>query len=49
MTFADVRPFELASAGRIVFGSGVAKTLGERARRLGVRALWVTGQSRAHA
>lgn len=47
MSFADVRPFELAGVGRIVFGSGVAKTLGERARLLGVRALWVTGRGRA--
>lgn len=46
MTFADVRPFELAAAGRIVFGSGAAKTLGQRAARWGVRALWVTGKSR---
>ena len=39
-----VRPFEFLSAGRIVFGSGVAGTLGERARRLGQRALFVTGK-----
>lgn len=41
-----VRPFEFLSAGRIVFGSGAAKTLGERARKLGKRALWVTGKNR---
>lgn len=42
-----VAPFEFLSAGRIVFGSGVAKSLGERARKLGRRALWVTGRDRA--
>jgi alcohol dehydrogenase class IV len=42
-----VAPFEFLSAGRIVFGSGVAKSLGERARKLGRRALWVTGLDRA--
>jgi alcohol dehydrogenase class IV len=40
-------PFEFLSAGRIVFGSGTAQTLGERAKKLGVRALWVTGSNRA--
>ena len=40
-------PFEFLSAGRIVFGSGTAQTLGERAKKLGVRALWVTGFDRA--
>jgi alcohol dehydrogenase class IV len=40
-------PFEFLSAGRIVFGSGTAQTLGERARKLGTRALWVTGKDRA--
>jgi alcohol dehydrogenase class IV len=45
MSAADVRPFEFLSAGRIVFGSGAAKSLGERARAWGVRALWVTGKS----
>ncbi len=42
-------PFEFLSAGRIVFGSGTAQTLGERARKLGTRALWVTGKDRARA
>jgi alcohol dehydrogenase class IV len=41
-----VSPFEFLSAGRIVFGSGVASTLAERARKLGARALWVTGKMR---
>ena len=40
-------PFEFLSAGRIVFGCGTAQTLGERARQLGTRALWVTGKDRA--
>lgn len=44
MSFADLRPFEFVSAGRIVFGSGVAQSLGRRARELGRRALWVTGK-----
>ncbi|HEX2877002.1 MAG TPA: iron-containing alcohol dehydrogenase [Polyangiaceae bacterium] len=44
-----VVPFEFLSAGRIVFGCGVAKSLGERARKLGRRALWVTGNDRARA
>ncbi len=39
-----LRPFEFLSAGRIVFGSGVAASLGERARALGGRALVVTGR-----
>jgi alcohol dehydrogenase class IV len=42
---SDVQPFEFLSAGRIVFGSGVAQSLGERARKLGRRALWVTGKN----
>jgi alcohol dehydrogenase class IV len=42
-----VAPFEFLSAGRIVFGSGVAESLGERACKLGRRALWVTGRDRA--
>ena len=46
MSQSEVRPFEFLSAGRIVFGSGVAKSLGERARKLGTRALWVTGKDR---
>ncbi len=41
-----MKPFEFVSAGRIVFGTGSASSLGERARRLGKRALWVTGKSR---
>ncbi len=47
MSEPDARPFEFLSAGRIVFGSGVAKSLGERARSWGTRALWVTGNNRA--
>lgn len=47
MSDSELRPFEFLSAGRIVFGSGVASTLGERARKLGRRALWVTGKDRA--
>lgn len=39
-------PFEFLSAGRIVFGSGTAKSLGERAAQLGKRALLVTGKNR---
>lgn len=46
MTLPDVRPFEFLSAGRVVFGSGVAQSLGERAHRLGSRALWITGKDR---
>lgn len=46
---ATVAPFEFLSAGRVVFGSGVARSLGERARKLGRRALWVTGKDRARA
>ena len=42
-------PFEFLSAGRIVFGYGTAQTLGERARKLGTRALWVTGKDGARA
>ncbi len=38
------RPFEFLSAGRIVFGSGTSKALGERASKLGKRALVVTGR-----
>jgi alcohol dehydrogenase class IV len=40
-------PFEFLSAGRIVFGSGTARAVGERARKLGTRVLWVTGKGRA--
>jgi alcohol dehydrogenase class IV len=40
-----VAAFEFASAGRIVFGSGSAKTLAARARPFGTRALVVTGKS----
>ncbi|HYJ10574.1 MAG TPA: iron-containing alcohol dehydrogenase [Polyangiaceae bacterium] len=39
------RPFEFLSAGRIVFGSGSATSLGERAARFGRRALLVTGKN----
>jgi len=46
MSEGELRPFEFLSAGRIVFGSGVAASLGERARKLGRRALWVTGKDR---
>jgi alcohol dehydrogenase class IV len=46
MSQSDVRAFEFLSAGRIVFGSGVAQSLAERARKLGTRALWVTGKNR---
>jgi len=42
-----LRPFELAAPGRIVFGTGSAKALGEQARKLGRRALLVTGKQRA--
>jgi alcohol dehydrogenase class IV len=38
-------PFEFMSAGRIVFGSGSSKSLGERCAKLGRRALVVTGKS----
>jgi alcohol dehydrogenase class IV len=44
-----VRPFEFLSAGRIVFGSGRAKGVGEHARALGTRALLVTGKNRERA
>jgi alcohol dehydrogenase class IV len=47
MSQGELRPFEFLSAGRIVFGSGAAQSLGERARKLGTRALWVTGKDRA--
>jgi len=47
MSHADVQPFEFLSAGRVVFGSGAAKSLGARTRALGARALWVTGKDRA--
>jgi alcohol dehydrogenase class IV len=40
-----MNPFEFLSAGRIVFGSGAAKSLGERAARLGKRVLLVTGKN----
>jgi alcohol dehydrogenase class IV len=49
MSQSDVRPFEFLSAGRIVFGTGTAQSLGERARRIGRRALWVTGADRSRA
>lgn len=44
-----LRPFEFSSAGRIVFGSGSAKSVGERARALGARALLITGNDRERA
>jgi alcohol dehydrogenase class IV len=44
-----MRPFEFLSAGRIVFGSGRAKGIGEKARALGSRALLVTGKNRERA
>jgi alcohol dehydrogenase class IV len=43
----SLRPFELAAPGRIAFGSGTAKSLGAEARKLGRRALLVTGKQRA--
>lgn len=43
----SLRPFELAAPGRIVVGSGTAKSLGAEARKLGRRALFVTGKDRA--
>jgi alcohol dehydrogenase class IV len=46
MSAGSVRPFEFLSAGRVVFGSGAAKSLGERARAFGRRALLVIGKSR---
>ena len=49
MSHPDLRPFEFLSAGRIVFGSGVSKTLGERAVALGRRALWVTGKDHSRS
>lgn len=44
-THIPLRPFEFLSAGRIVFGSGSATSLGERAARFGRRALLVTGKN----
>ncbi len=44
-----LRPFEFLSAGRIVFGSGSSKSLGERCTKLGRRALVVTGKSAERA
>jgi alcohol dehydrogenase class IV len=44
-----MRPFEFLSAGRIVFGAGSAKRIGERARAFGGRALLVTGKNRERA
>ena len=41
--------FELATAGRVVFGSGAASRIGPLARELGTRALVVTGRSPARA
>lgn len=49
MSHADLRSFEFVSAGRVVFGSGVSRSLGERARKLGARALWVTGRDRTRS
>lgn len=49
MSHADLRPFEFLSAGRVVFGTGVSSSLAERAKKLGQRALWVTGKSRARS
>lgn len=43
---SELEPFEFASAERIVFGSGASANLGERAKKLGRRALWVTGKHR---
>ncbi len=43
----SLRPFELSAPGRIVVGSGTAKSLGAEARKLGQRALFVTGKDRA--
>jgi len=43
---SELAPFEFLSAGRIVFGTGVVQTLAERARKLGTRALWVTGKDK---
>jgi alcohol dehydrogenase class IV len=45
MSHPNVAPFEFSSAGRVVFGCGTAKTLGERAAKLGRRALWITGKN----
>jgi alcohol dehydrogenase class IV len=45
MSEPELRPFEFLSAGRIVFGSGSSKSLGERCAGLGRRALLVTGKS----
>ena len=43
-------PFEFATAGRIVFGAGVAETLGREAAALGRRAFVLTGsRPQAHA
>lgn len=44
-TQVPLRPFEFLSAGRVVFGSGSATSLGERAARFGKRALLVTGKN----
>jgi alcohol dehydrogenase class IV len=44
-TRRPLRQFEFLSAGRIVFGSGSATSLGERAARFGRRALLVTGKN----
>src|SRR5689334_5192407 len=44
-THVPLRAFEFMSAGRIVFGSGGASSLGERARRFGQSALLVTGKN----
>lgn len=49
MSYGNLRPFEFLSAGRVVFGSGVSKTLAERAKKLGKRTLWVTGKDPARS
>jgi alcohol dehydrogenase class IV len=38
-----IKPFEFATAARIVFGNGTFQNLGEHARPLGRRALVITG------
>lgn len=42
-------PFEFATAGRVLFGTGTVKELVPAARSMGSRALVVTGQSRERA
>jgi alcohol dehydrogenase class IV len=46
MSAASPTAFEFLSAGRIVFGSGCSGSVGERASKMGRRALWVTGRAR---